>query len=460
MKVSRHEPCPSGHIVSKRVAALDPKETQADGEAPEAGLSSGTLTLVLGTEQGTMRRQIPPAMPLRVASTRGKAAEDATHTAASMWGMPDFVLQPAVRQKGSGVRELGDGIIVLGELGLVLQVKSREATGDKESRECRWIKKQTRKALSQARGTIRKLDAEPTTLTNMRGREVELDGSDVRWLSVVIIDHDSPPRQLPTTAEELSDAVVLLRRDWEFLFDQLRSTHAVSRYLRRVAGDPLELGDEPLRYHHLAALDANARPRGLDPAIQELEAPEYFEPALPLAPAGADGDELGHRFFRSMLEDIASIELRSSTESQRIWALAELDSMPVRHRANVGIELHEKLELASASTESDPAFRLSRVFGGLDRTQLCFGACSRTADGEVEQVFSTWVQLRHHEFTERLDLPERNPITVGVLLTPRPSDGLWDTTMTAIFGPLQLSADRLKLFREAWGDEASAMSTG
>ena len=44
---------------------------------------------------------------------------------------------------------------------------------------------------------------------------------------------------------------MLMRRNWEFLWDQLRSATAIVDYLNRVAADeeePLELGAESNRY--------------------------------------------------------------------------------------------------------------------------------------------------------------------------------------------------------------------
>ena len=42
-------------------------------------------------------------------------------------GMPDFVLRPRVKELGSGTRELGDGVLVVGSIAAVVQVKSRVA---------------------------------------------------------------------------------------------------------------------------------------------------------------------------------------------------------------------------------------------------------------------------------------------------------------------------------------------
>ena len=103
---------------------------------------------------------------------------------------------------------------------------------------------------------------------NARGREIEIGADDRQWLGVVVIDHPSPPEDLELELKgSTKDLVVLLRRDWEFLFDQLKSTHAVVEYLRRVSGEIIELGSEPLRYYDLAQADAEAEPDPVDPAL-------------------------------------------------------------------------------------------------------------------------------------------------------------------------------------------------
>ncbi|WP_405466679.1 hypothetical protein OG783_28720 [Streptomyces jietaisiensis] len=44
------------------------------------------------------------------------------------------------------------------------------------------------------------------------------------------------------TQDGNTPVIALLRRDWEFLFNQLRSTHAVVGYLHRVAASAPVLG--------------------------------------------------------------------------------------------------------------------------------------------------------------------------------------------------------------------------
>lgn len=418
----------------------------------------GGLTLLVETGSGVMARRIPAAMPLRLGPPEGKAAEDATYGAAALWGLPDFVFKPEIRRLGSGTRELGDGVLIVGDAGIVVQVKRRERPTDDPEKERRWIEKQTSRALRQAWGSVRQLRREPATMTNGRGVVITADGNDLKWLAAVVIDHDDPPEDiLPAQSDRLKDSVVLLRRDWEFLFVQLKSTHAVCGYLQRVAGEAVELGTEPVRYYQLATADAAAEPAGLDPRFQLEGAVEVSAPLLPMAPAASE-DEQSHRLVRSIFEDIARTRLQTSTEEQRLRILGELDRLHVGQRAIIGQYLRDAFDAVARYGGEEIIWHLRRVLGSRGTTQLGFGVCSRFSE-EIQAAFSAWVQLRHHEFTERLADNSVSPASVGVLLTPR-RDGqrLWDTTTASVVGRLSLTPDELAIFRGVWNDEQSAIT--
>ena len=42
----------------------------------------------------------------------------------------DFVLRPHVERKGRGVREISDGLLLAGDHGLIIEVKSRDTTAE------------------------------------------------------------------------------------------------------------------------------------------------------------------------------------------------------------------------------------------------------------------------------------------------------------------------------------------
>lgn len=414
---------------------------------PDPAADVPEMQLVIETSNGVAVRNISAAMPRRLLDEQGKEAENATHDAAALWGLADFVLEPSVRQRASGVRELGDGLLLLGDLAIVLQVKSRESPSGNPNRELHWIEKQCKKALAQGAGTIRELQREPASMTNLRGRMVELDGNKVRWVVTVIVDHDDPPADVSLTPTQ--NAVILLRRDWDFLFEQLKSTHGVGRYLERVAGEAIGLGDEPIRYYELAAADQEAEPKPLGEEFFVSGIRRLNEPLLPMAPAATE-DQVEHRLFRTILEDIASIRLAAMPEEIRIRSLANLDRLPTQQRAHAGRFLREAFESACRVKRPNVLWQHRRIFGE-GATQLGLGVCSHLSE-EIEFAFGTWVELRHHEFTERVDSDES--VTVGVLLTPR-RDGKrpWDTSMAVAQGRIELTDEQLAAYIEVWKRE-------
>ena len=57
----------------------------------------------------------------------GRHIEETVRRIGADLGVPDFVYLPAVVAKGRATREVGDGFLISGQKGAILQVKSREA---------------------------------------------------------------------------------------------------------------------------------------------------------------------------------------------------------------------------------------------------------------------------------------------------------------------------------------------
>ena len=407
------------------------------------------LTLMVETSDGVFLRPIAHALPLRADSDQGPAAEQAVDSCAATWGLPDFVYRPALRRVASGSRELGDRLLLVGRMGVVVQIKRRVNATDDETRETAWLTKAVNKASRQAIGTLRALSARTTRLVNGRGREITLDALEIDWIVAVIVDHDDPPEGLTFESTSRYPTIVMLRRDWEFLFDQLRSTYAVVQYLKRAASsDPIDLGREPIRYYELASADAATPPSPLDPRILGGGSP-ISAPLLPQEPAGADVRGY-HSIVRIIMEDIAtSPVVDDATEEDRLAVLSEIDRLPVAHRAELGELLLSMMHEVAGVDDSETKWRFRRYLFAPPEPQLAFGACSRFSELHRE-AFNRWVMLRHHEFTRDIERTE-DVVTVGVLLTPR-SDGLrpWDTTMVRAAGDLQLTGEELKALNELW----------
>lgn len=409
------------------------------------------MIMIVNTEQGVFGRIVPQPAALDPNLRRGSAAENATLGAAARWGLPDFVLTPMTVVKSTGTRELGDGTIVFGRRALAIQVKARDRSGPKPERERAWIAKNAGKGARQAAGSVRSLTATPVSMTNVRGRSIMVDGSSLDWVGVVIVDHDNPPDDISPVANAPSlPVVVLLRREWEFLFDQLRSVTALGSYLHRIKNDEVAPGDHPEHYYELATADKQATtepgrfPVSLGPGEQR-----FSYPLLPIEPASSI-DEQGAAMFRQMLEDLATSPW-DREEEDRLTLLHLLDRQAVTERARVGRRMIDLLRGTSSVSHNTTRFDLRRyVFGEAD-LQLGFGVCN-ILSAHHREAFRRWVMLRHYEWTSTLPENDREGIwTVAILLTPR-HDGLrpWDITVFAINGVLEIDDDELEALHQLW----------
>ncbi|MFJ5879794.1 hypothetical protein [Kitasatospora cineracea] len=433
----------SRHWSAQELAALASSDTGL-GRVRDAD----TLTLIVNTPEGTFERVVPHASPLRHHPRRGAAAETAVKDAAATWGLPDFVMTPCVERKGRGVREVSDGLLVVGNRGVIVQVKAREGEPGSTEREVSWIGKQLASASKQIQGTARRLKAGSVRMVNGRGTELTIDGPAIHWVGVTIIEHPSPPSEIAVPAHEGTvPSIALLRRDWEFLFDQLRSTHAVVGYLHRVGASAPVLGTEPERYYELAAADTEAAAEPVGPTPLRHGEQHRSAPLLPTAPAGSD-DREAHAMVRIMLEDLATSPFGPEEEEPLQEVLASLDSLPVAHRTELGRLLLDALAAAFTAPAGNTTWRMRTFLAGPDQDQLGFVVCSVLTD-ITRAAFSSWLRLRHHERGEQSGTgPFRS---IGVMLTPR-SDGYrdWDTTMAAIDGDPELTDDEIHSYQELW----------
>ena len=338
---------------------------------------------------------------------------------------------------------------------MVVQAKRREGATDDETRERGWLEKNAAAALTQAHGTIRTLRANRIHLTNDRDRSIEVDGKEMRWIAVAVLEHPDVPRDVVPETDGQNAAIVLVRRDWEFLFNQLKSTYAVGRYIERVVGEPWELGAEPSRYFQLAQEDARTRPGPIEIDLFGLAGRLVGGPQLPLEPAASGDDELPHLFLRSLVEDIATGPLNGVEEERRVHVLAELDRLAVSSRAEMATYLLKSMELAAAEPAGQVIWRHRQYTNAGPRAEgrpvhLAFATCSHPWDPVIQGMFTTWVSLRHHQMGEALG-DHQDITTVGIVVTPR-TDGQrpWDTSMIAAWGDLGLEPDEIQEWEGFW----------
>jgi hypothetical protein len=280
----------------------------------------------------------------------------------------------------------------------------------------------------------------------------------LEWCRVVVIDHPNAPDGIVVRGEAYGSLslVVLLRRDWDFLFDQLRSTSAVVDYLFRVAGDESHnLGHEPARYFELAKADDEAvETNGPAEWTKSLDIPTFSRPILPTIPA-SNMDEAGATVFRLILEDIAETRFERD-ESDRLKILSMLDRYPVCERAELGRLLLTHLDDVVATT-TGVKWQFRRTILDDGYLQLAFGACSSFSELHRE-AFGQWAMLRHQEFSQFREPDDSHEHrTVAVLLTPREDRArLWDTTSFTVFGDLGHSEEEIARMRSLWNDRHAA----
>jgi hypothetical protein len=362
---------------------------------------------------------------------------------------------PETVQRGSATREVGDGTIICGDHGLAVQVKARTDPTDQADRERSWIAKKAKEGARQANGSIRTVRRSPTAHSNARGRSIVIDGNTVEWAGVVIIDHDTPPDSVSAYSETVPiPYAVVLRREWDFLFDQLRSTTAVVDYLHRIAGDLIAPGDHVAHYYELALADERTPPdmtRSRIPLPLSDPTLRISHPLLPLEPASA-ADEYGARTYRQMLEDLAHGPW-DRDESDRLRILYLLDRLPVAERAVIGRRLLTHMGQAPEVGVGTTRWDFRRYLLGETDLHLAYTVCNQFTDLHKE-AFRQWCMLRHHEWISAVE-PDRRPdaTTVAIMLTPR-HDRVrpWDTTLFELFGEIVIEADEVASMQRLWNN--------
>src|SRR5262245_48589807 len=93
--------------------------------------------------------------------SHGTERESQVRDIAAKLGVADFVYSARPVPKGAGQREAsGDGLLLVGDRGAILQVKARDparGVADSAERAAAWIRKHAAKAAEQGVGTRREL---------------------------------------------------------------------------------------------------------------------------------------------------------------------------------------------------------------------------------------------------------------------------------------------------------------
>ena len=333
--------------------------------------------------------------------------EDARQLAAGL-GVPDFVYRPATASKGSGNREISDGLLVAGQFGLILQVKSRaagSAATDTVERARSWATKSAAVAVRQAQGSRRSLAESAVRFVSMRGYERKLPPGD-GWPTVVLIDH---PQASSIELPNEPNVLYMTIGDWMNLHDHLRSTASVIEYAHRALDSGLRppLGQEQQRYRRLAQADANyaARPGTLP--ILPLERPaqeELYAVAL----------------FDELVEKVADPANKPWDEDNYLHIVQLLDRQPILLRASIGAKMIDTFMKVRAEGRARGFCALDRLAGdrmafyydveeGADPPELdehhlayvaAYGALRQIhalESGAGKETRTLAVGIRHHE---------------------------------------------------------------
>lgn len=334
----------------------------------------------------------------------GTTRERQVREIAARLGVADFVYFASPVQKGAALREAaGDGLLLVGDRGAILQVKARDpekAGQDSPARARKWAQKYTALALRQGLGTKREIArrlALGTPLAVVPARAASLpeetkklyvrlmDQDTTHWPVVVILDHPS----LPVIDLEFNDHCLWFTyNDWLELQVRLRSTSATIHYVQRALRDRLHgrLGEEALRYAALYAAD--------------LDSVAASPGRLPMLADPGDFDELGAAIFHDILDKVwpsdGIIPWRSADEYRSIVEF--LDSIPPQAQSALGRWFLQKRR--DIQEES----RVSSGLSTLDHRDRLVFACSHLqhwpdAHSWLAQ-FTLLTALRHSQALE------------------------------------------------------------
>ena len=272
----------------------------------------------------------------------GDAAEEGARRLASTLGAKDFVYDPVTVTRGGATREVSDGLLIVGDRGIILQVKSRSPSADTDPDKARrWAKKRVIEATRQVQGTRRTLETSQLKLRSHRGHERVLDPPH-SWPGVVLLDVTPVPDNLMLSSSD-QNVIVMTLTDWYALHYLIRSTSHVIDYIERVIESRAEtyLGDERSRYERFARADERA---SRDPD------------SLPVLPPHRLTEE--DMFYANIVDewidaDIGPVPLDDGryTEEDVRTTVEILDSIPILLRVQIGKETLQRVAASRKTRE-------------------------------------------------------------------------------------------------------------
>ena len=357
----------------------------------------------------------------------GTARERHVREIAGILGVADFVFAAPPVAKGAASREAaGDGLLVVGSRGAVIQVKAREPdarTTDSTEKAERWVKKNARKALDQGRGTRREILrraklGEPIRVTPVRAAalpseirqkyELTVDHDVSSWPVIVIVDH---PLAAGVDLGFERDCVWLTLADWLELNRRLRSVSATLTYIERVFRDEahVPLGREVWRYHAFHEADVTVTRDAPPSTLPYLAHPDEFDPT---------GADLFHDIMEKVWPDDGVVPWLCADDYRRVVEF--LDRVPPSFQAELGWWFFRKRgEIANGQYRSSGVVRLEHS----DR--LVF-ACAHVrkwpGEDDWRAEIAALATLRHQHGLDSGAPADSVTRAIGALVEDRPPD--------------------------------------
>lgn len=353
----------------------------------------------------------------------GTIKEKQVRNIAARLGVADFVYYAPQVKKGSALREAsGDGLLIVGQRGAILQVKARDpqiGQIDTEARARSWICKNANNAKKQGLGTKRELSnrqksGKPIVVWPVRAAHLPEDirqkygclvTQDINeWPIIVIVDHP----QIPKIDLEFVPGIVWFTfRDWLELQRRLRSTAATIEYVQRILLDKstVTLGYEAERYAAMRLADERST-NGSDTLLPYLAHRDNFDEL---------GSDLFHDVINKVWPDDGEIPWRSAQEYRKIVEF--LDMVPPTLQAEIGRWfLQKRSELTGGRKVSSGMALLNK------RDRLLFACSDFQHWASIEHwraEITTLALLRHIQSLESGALDNTITLAIGALVEAR-----------------------------------------
>ena len=352
-----------------------------------ASLQPPEITVTINSVEMFLPPEDLPANLDLAAAQKGIRVEDEVRRRAAARFSSAFVFRvPDVMKLGSGSREIGDGLIVIGPKAIVLQVKARDvAATDSETRATSWIEKKSAEALRQVAGTVKSVrqlkapillemvEADPRLTTV----QLPLDPRVVtEFVGVVVIDHDSDEAPVhPLDLRRVDFPVVRMRLDeWHYIVSNCDSATELFGHLVEHAGQDGTYRGQRSAFA-LSPTGSKLQPFPVSPdrqaSLSNLGDPGSLWMEVPRPALLDPGERAQDQQFRQRLFGCLLHEVDAGADVARVQAaLAQLDTMSAEDRR--GQQEQWVAEIHRQDAVAEEVTRLQAFWGGVRLDEYVF----------------------------------------------------------------------------------------